>query len=195
MKMMLTCIALAAIQSFTTTSQAQKLKVTEGDLSSVKNETSINFDFTYDNMAVGKFDTEKEYLEKKTEEYNKKEPGRGDNWAKSWVSDRQARFEPKFIELFTKASGMSESKTAKYTIIFKTKFTEPGFNIGIVRKNAKVNADAIIVETANKSKVIAIISVENALGRTFGGYDFDTGERIAEAYADAGKALGKYVKK
>ncbi|MEO6548358.1 MAG: hypothetical protein ABIN94_10175 [Ferruginibacter sp.] len=195
MKMMITCIALITIQWVSLSANAQKLKVTQGDISPLKNESSINFEFTYDNMSVGKFDTEKEYLEKKTEEYNKKEAGRGDNWAKSWVNDRKSYFEPKFIELFTKASDMSESKKSKYTIIFKTKFTEPGFNIGIVRKNAKVNADAVIVETADKSKVVAIISVENALGRTFGGYDFDTGQRIAEAYADAGKALGKYVKK
>jgi hypothetical protein len=188
-------INLVTLLSFSILSQAQKLKLTDGDLSPLKDETSINFEFTYDNMAVGKFDTEKEYLEKKTAEYNKKEPGKGDAWAKNWVDDRQSRFEPKFKELFMKNSDMSESKTAKYTLIFKTKFTEPGFNVGIVRKNAKVDAEAVIVETANRQKVIGTISVENALGRTFGGYDFDTGERIAEAYADAGKALGKYIKK
>jgi hypothetical protein len=176
------------------TSTAQRLKLTEGDLAVLKSETSINFEFTYDNMSVGKFDNEKDYIEKKTAEYNKKEAGRGDQWAKSWVSDRQARFEPKFIELFTKASEMTESKTAKYTIIFKTKSTEPGYNIVISRKNAKIDADAVIVETANKSKVIALITVDNALGRTFGGYDYDTGLRISEAYADAGKALGKFIK-
>lgn len=194
MKFLINSAALLILLSFSLTIQAQKLKLTEGDLSALKGETSINFEFTYDNMSVGKFDTEKEYVEKKTEEYNKKETGRGDNWAKSWVSDRHARYEPKFIELFTKASGMPESKSAKYTIIFKTKFTEPGFNIGIVRKNAKIDGEAVIVETANKKKVIAVISVDNALGRTFGGYDFDTGLRIGEAYADAGKALGKYIK-
>lgn len=194
MKFLINGAALFSLLSISMVLQAQKLKLTEGDLSSLKDETSINFEFTYDNMSVGKFDTEKEYVEKKTEEYNKKETGRGDNWAKNWVSDRQARYEPKFIELFTKASGMPESKSAKYTIIFKTKFTEPGFNIGIVRKNAKIDGEAVIVETANKKKVIAVISVDNALGRTFGGYDFDTGLRIGEAYADAGKALGKYMK-
>ena len=195
MKFLSTIIAALLLQSLAMVSHAQKLKVTDGDLSALQGQTDINFEFTYNPMAVGKFDTEKEYLEKKTEEYNKKEAGRGDNWAKSWVADRKSQFEPKFIELFTKASGMSESKTAKYTIIFKTAFTEPGYNIGIMRKNAKINGEAVIVETANKSKVIATISVDNALGRTFGGYDFDTGGRIAEAYADAGKALGKLVKK
>jgi hypothetical protein len=58
-----------------------------------------------------------------------------------------------------------------------------------------MNGEAWIVETANKSNVIAKISVERALGRTFGGYDFDTGERISEAYADAAKAIGNFIKK
>lgn len=194
MKFLINSAAIVTLLCFSMATMAQRLKLQEGDLAGLKSETSINFEFTYDNMSVGKFDTEKEYLEKKTAEYNKKEAGRGDNWAKSWAADRQSRFEPKFRELFTKESGMSESKTAKYTIIFKTKSTEPGYNIVISRKNAQIDADAVIVETANKSKVIALISVDNALGRTFGGYDYDTGLRIGEAYADAGKALGKYIK-
>ncbi len=40
-------------------------------------------------------------------------------------------------------------------MIFKTTFTEPGFNIGIMRKNTEINADVLTVETANKSNVIA----------------------------------------
>ncbi len=192
---MITCTLLCSLLLGSLAGSGQKLKLKDGDAAVLKDQASINFEFTYDNMAVGKFDTEKEYIDKKTEEYNKKEPGRGDNWAKNWVGDRKQQFEPKFIELFTKASELSESKTAKYTLIFKTTFTEPGFNVGVVRKNAKLNGEALIVETADKSKVIATITVENALGRTFGGYDFDTGGRIAEAYADAGKALGKFVKK
>ena len=67
--------------------------------------------------------------------------------------------------------------------------------MGVWRKNAELNGEVWIVETANKSNVIAKISVDKALGRTFGGYDFDTGGRIMEAYADAGKALGKYLSK
>ncbi len=194
MKLLMTGIFCSLLLlSLSTT--AQRLKITDGDLEVLKNETAINFEFTYDNMSVGKFKKEKDYIEKKTTEYNKKEPGRGDNWAKSWVNDRKDRFEPKFIELFTKVSDMTESKTAKYTLIFKTTSTEPGFNVVVHRKNAQVDGLVQIVETANRGTVIATISVDNALGRTFGGYDYDTGLRIGEAYADAGKALGKFVKK
>jgi len=166
----------------------------EGSIDAVKAESSINLEYTYDNMSVGKFDKEEDYIAKKKEDYNNKEAGRGDTWAKAWVDDRKNRFEPKFEELFTEYSDKSNSKKAKYTLIFKTIFTEPGYNVGVMRKNAQINAIALIVETANPANVIAKISVDKALGRTFGGYDFDTGGRIAEAYADAGKALGKYLK-
>lgn len=174
---------------------AQKIKLEDGDLTVLKGETSINIVFKYDNMSVGKYDTEKEYLAAKTAEYNKKEAGRGDSWAKNWVNDRKSRFEPKFNDLFASGSDMQVSSTAKYTLIFHTTSTEPGYNIVISRKNAEVDANVSIVETANQGKVLATVSVKNALGRIYGGYDYDTGTRIAECYADAGKALGKFIKK
>ena len=184
------CLLLACFRS-----GAQRLKLSDGSLSALKDEKAMNVIFVYENMKVGKYDKEEDYVASKKAEYNKKEPGKGDTWAKNWVSDRDSRYEPKFIELFEKSSDMSVKKDAKYTLIFKTNFTEPGFNIGIMRKNAEINAEAWVVETADQSKAIAKITVQKALGRTFGGYDFDTGERIAEAYADAGKALGSFVKR
>ena len=175
---------------------AQRIKVIEGDLpADFKDQKSVNTAFTYDNMGVGKFDKEDEYIKTKTDEYNKKEPGRGDNWAKSWIADRKNRFEPKFDELFTKYSDLTLNKNSKYTIIFHTTFLEPGFNIGITRKNAAVNGEALIVETANQSKVLAKISVDKAPGKSFWGNDYDTGERLSECYATAGRAVGKFVKK
>ena len=173
---------------------AQRVKLVEGDLSALKGEQKINTEFVYDDMRVGKFDKEADYVAEKTQELNKKEPGRGDTWAKAWVNDRKSRFEPKFNELFEQGSNMSISQDAKYTLIFKTTSTEPGFNIAIRRKNAEINGEVLIVETANRDKVVAKATLERALGRTFGGFDFDTGERLTEAYADAGKALGKFVK-
>lgn len=180
-----------------TVSQAQRINLLEGDLSPLKGEKNINTEFTYENMAVGKFKTEAEYVNKKTEEYNKKEPGKGDKWAKDWVADRTGNYDRKFNELFEKYSNIivtGANKNAKYTLIYKTLFTEPGYNIYISRKNAETDAEVWIVETANPSKVIAKLEVKNAKGRTFGGNDYASGERIAECYADAGKALGKFIK-
>ncbi|MBZ0098484.1 MAG: hypothetical protein K8F30_05340 [Taibaiella sp.] len=176
--------------------QAQKVKLLDGSLDALKGVEKLNLEYDYSDMGVGKFKTEKEYVETKKKDYDKKEPGRGDQWESSWQADRKNRFQPQFEELFSKHSGMTagDIPTAQYTLIFKTKYTEPGYNVYVSRKNAEIDGEAIIVETANRNNVIARMSVLNCPGRTFGGNDYDTGERIQEAYAVAGKGLGKFVK-
>lgn len=196
MKLIPVLAATLLVAALAAPASAQKLKVTEGSLSALKGQTEINTEFTYDGLKVGKFDNEADYIQKKTTEYNSKEAGRGDTWAKAWKEDREARYEPKFAELFNEHGGIRSvhNKSAKYTLIFKTTFIEPGFNVGVWRKNASMDGEVWIVETASPDKAVAKVSVEKAQGRVFGGYDFDTGVRIAEAYADAGKALGKFIK-
>ncbi len=187
-------VIVIVVAFFATNATAQRFKTIEGDMAVLKAETTISIEFTYDNMSVGKFDKEADYIEKKKDEYNAKEAGRGDKWEKSWVADRKMVFEPKFIDLFEKFTNMAVKPGAKYTMIFHTTTTEPGYNIYLVRKNAEIDAEVTIVETANRSKVIAVIDVKNAPGRTFSGNDYATGDRIAECYAVAGKKLGKFIK-
>jgi len=197
MKLIKAFALVLGVAAFSVSSYGQHIKIIEGDLSPLKGQKNINTEFTYENMAVGKFKTEAEYVAKKTEEYNKKEPGKGDKWAQDWVADRTGNFDRKFNELFEKHSGIGvtgSKKDAKYTLIYKTTFIEPGYNIYITRKNAETDAEVWIVEAANPSKVIAKIDVKNAKGRTFGGNDYASGERIGECYADAGKYLGKFIK-
>jgi hypothetical protein len=194
MKQLNTALLICATAIFSLTTNAQKIKTTEGDIAVLKNETSINVEFTYDNMSVGKFDKEEDYIAKKKGEYNEKEAGKGDSWAKTWVADRKTTFEPKFIDLFESTSGMTVKPASKYTMIFHTTSTEPGFNIYVTRKNAEIDAQVWIVETANRANKIAVIDVRNAPGRTYGGYDYATGDRIQECYAVAGKKLGKFIK-
>ena len=186
--------AVIALTLFSLGAEAQKLKNTSGDKNILKSESTLNIEFAYDNMSVGKYKDEQEYIKAKTAEYNKKEAGKGDAWAVSWITDRKSRYEPKFIELFTDNSGMTVSTTAKYTLIFKITTIEPGYNIGISRKNAQIDAEVWIVETANKSNKLATFTIDNVPGGTAFGYDFDTGLRISEAFAKAGKQLGKSLK-
>ena len=173
---------------------AQKIRVTEGSLDVLKNEKDINIEFTYNNMRVGKFDKEADYVNSRVKDLNKKEAGRGDTWAKAWVDDRKSRFEPKFEELFTQVTDLKFANKAKYTLIFNTSFTEPGFNVGVMRKNAYISGEFQLVESADHSKVVAKGTMEKSPGRTFWDNDFDTGERISEAYEMAGKALGRYIR-
>lgn len=172
---------------------AQKIKLVSGDLAPLKDQKELNVEFTYDHLSVGK-DSEEDYIRKKTAEYNKKEEGKGDTWAKAWKDDRPMRYEPKFDSLFNDNGDMKAGSfpNAKYTMIFHTTFIEPGFNVGVARKNSYIDAEATIVETADRNKVVAKISIEDAPGRMMG-FDFDTGMRIMESYAVSGKKLAKFL--
>ena len=189
------CVVLMTLVFFSVHTNAQKIKLREGSISVLSGQPSVNVEFIYDGMSVGSFSDEADYIKKKTEDYNKKEPGTGDRFAKAWVGDRKTRLEPKFRELFEEHSKMLVKPKSKYTLIFKTTSTEPGYNIYISRKNAEIDAEVTLVETENRGTVIATIMVYNAPGRTFGGYDYDTGSRLAEAYAAAGKRLGMFIEK
>lgn len=179
---------------------AQKIKMESGDLSFLKGQTELNIQYDYSNFAVGKFATEEAYKTKRIEELNKKEAGRGDSWEQSWERDKTERFPNKFEELFDKGlsnklHAVQNNENATYTLIVKTTFIEPGFNVGAMRKNAYVSFEYIFVETADPSKVLAKLVQNQVPGAQFGGYDFDTGTRISESYAKGGKMLAAYLAK
>lgn len=174
---------------------SQKIKLVEGDVSALKGQKAVKTEFTYDNMSVGKFPQEADYIAQKKADLDKKEPGRGDTWEESWKSDRQERFEPQFRELFSKYAGISTvGEDSPYTLIFKTIKTEPGWNIGISRSPAFIDAEAWIVDSNNHEKVLAKIAITKAPGRDAMGYDYETGARLQEAYAKSGKELGAFIK-
>jgi hypothetical protein len=195
MKKLITGALALFITTVSVSLQAQKIQLQEGDLSMLANEKELNLEFDYSNMKVGKM-TEADYVKKHKDDGNKKEAGKGDAWEKQWLDDRETRFEPKFIQNFTQFSGITAGTlaSAKYTLKLVTTFTEPGFNIAIHRENARINMDVILVETANKDKVLAKITIEKSPGGAWYGNDFDTGERISEAYANAGRVLGSFIK-
>ena len=179
---------IGAIVLLSLSVQAQKIKIQSGDFDFLKGETVVNLKYDYSDMAVGKFDREEDYVQKKVDDYNKKYPGtgRGEQWKEAWEGDRESRFEPKFAK---------DRTDAAYTLILKTVFTEPGFNVYVTKKPALINVEAIFVETANPENVLGVITSDKNPGRTFGDADFDTGIRIAEAYAKCGKELGAFLVK
>ena len=97
------------------------------------------------------------------------------------------------MNLLSKYSDLTIDANAKYTIIFILLLWNRGLILALPTK-APLLTETTIVETANKSKVIAKISVDKAPGNAFGN-DYDTGARLSETYATAGKALGKFLKK
>lgn len=183
-----------------TTLFAQKIRVVSGSLDPIADAKEIIVSFTYDDMQVGKL-REGDYIERKVSEYNEKEPGRGDTWHENWVNDRQERYEPKFFELFgkymaqeSKGGGMALNPDgeSKYTFRINTDFTEPGFNVGIVRQNASVTLDVLVIDNETGEEVACVL-IENSSANSFSGFDFDTGYRIQECYAKAGREFAKFL--
>ncbi len=175
-------------------SHAQKIKIVQGDLKNLKGVKSLNTEFSYSPMVIGKDEDEQAYIDEKKSKYNEKEPGRGEKWEKAWFDDRKNLFEPQFRELFAKHSGLSTTdESSPYKMIFRTTRTEPGFNVGVMRRPAFIDAEVLIVEAANPDKIIARIEIKNSPGRDAWGVDFETGARLQEAYAKAGKSLGKFI--
>ena len=177
----------------------QKIAVKSGNLNFLKGQKKINIEYDYSNMGVGKFEKEEDYIKEKVAKLNEKEAGTGDKWRENWVADRQSRFEPKFEELFNKSLAKNnlaggDFDDAEYTLILKTTFTEPGFNVGVARKNAYTDLEAVFVKTGSTDPV-AVVTIQKSPGRGGMGYDFDTGFRIQESYAKAGKELGQYLAK
>ena len=172
---------LAVINSaISFTGYAQQINILEGDLAPLKGEKIINTEFTYENMRVDKFKTEAEYVAKNKDDHNRrKNDFTGKDWYKIWIDDRQNLYEPKFNKLFEKYSNIRvtvDRNDARYII------TGDSY--------AETDAEVWIVEAVT-GNLIAKILVENA--KSSPGVT-DEGERIAECYADAGKALGKWLK-
>lgn len=174
---------------------SQEVDIIKGELIFLKDEKTINIEFTYEKMVVGDDGKEENYIKRKTTEMNAKEAGTGDTWAIKWQEDKQMRYEPKFILGFTNLSGMTVSKDAKYTMIFNTKALEPGYSIGVSKRNAGIDGTVTIVETANRTKILAKLMVERPEENKFRGAAFDAGSRIADAYYLSGQKVAKFIKK
>lgn len=178
-------------------SAAVAQKVTTGNFKNLKTITEYNLVFDYTGLTVDKFKTEEEFLADKMKK--REEKGTADEFKASWFADRQGRYEPKFIESFNKRfDGKVKADkgltSAKYTMTVKTTWIYPGYNIGITRSDAKINATITVTETANPSNVLLQVNYEKIHGEGAMGYDFNSGYRISEAYAKIAKELASDIK-
>ncbi len=188
-------LTLACILFATTAGFAQEVDMTKGDLSILKSETSINFIFTYEKMSVGDFNKEAEYIKKKIEEQNAKDPPNGDKWAAEWEEQKKGYFGDKFMLGFTKQNKLTYNKDAKYTLIFNTKALEPGYQVGVSKRNAGVDGTITLIETAKPEKKLAVLYVERAPETKWRGAAFDAKSRIGDAYFMDGQKVGKFMEK
>ena len=176
-------------------------KLVSGNVSVLKGQSVINLQYDYSRMAVGKFKNSDDYVANRTADMNKKKPGDGDRWAEAWRNDRTSRYQPMFEKNLNQIVGRfnvtcKENATdAKYTLIIRTTFTEPGYNIGISRQNAWIKMEVDLVETSNPGTVLASMLMKREDSANMMGYDYDTGGRIQSAYDRAGDHLGAFLVK
>ena len=202
---MRTLLTLALSLGLALGASAQKMKLTSGSFKPLSGQKEVLLVFKYDDMNVGtgkREMKEEDYIAKKKKEYNEKEAGRGDDWEKAWKADRENRFHGKFEDLFNKNAakklGLKAARNlndAKYTLIVHTTMTEPGFSVPMVMTvPAAVSLKIQLVETGS-DKVLAEATATEAPGNAFAGAAWDTGNRIQESYAKAGKTFAKWLPK
>jgi hypothetical protein len=201
MKKVKIIISLMVITFFiSVAANAQKITLKSGDLSFLKEISELNVEYDYSEMAVGKFKTEEAYIEKKKKDLDKKEAGSGDAWEADWHEGKDQTFKRKFEDMFNLTFfardvdiHLGEFTNADYTLILKTTFMEPGYNIGISSKNASINVEVVFVKTDDKETPIALITMSKVPGYGFFGADFDMEYRVGEAYGKAGDELATYL--
>jgi len=193
-------ITLCLILFCTTLMFAQKVKVTDGSFKNLKGISAYNLEFDYTDVMIPKYDSEEEFLKDKMAKRDEKNAGDGEKFKKSWFADREERYEPKFIESFNKRFKNAEVKVgndigAEYTMKIHTTLMWAGYNVGIVRKNAKVEATVSVYKTGNPSEVVWSANYTKVEGGGAMGYDFDSGYRISEAYAKLAKEVAANIRK
>ena len=176
-----------------TTSFGQKIKVVKGSINELAGISQLKITYDYSGLGVGKFDVEADYVDKKVSDKNEDEAGTGDLWKQRWLDDRPLRYEPKFEELFGDYAPTIKSGPdveAEITMMVHTTFIEPGYNVGVSRKPAIISLELTFLRGDDP---ILEMTLTKSPGNGAMGQDYDTGYRISEAYAKAGKSLGKYI--
>ena len=193
-------LIIIAVLLFTSLMVAQKVKVTEGSFKNLKGIPSYNLEFDYSGVMIPKYDSEEEFLADKMAKREEKKPGDGERFKKAWFSDREEKYEPKFIESFNKrwddgevVVGMDEG--SEYTMKVHTTLMWAGYNVGIVRKNAKIEATISVYKNDDPSKLLVSANYTKVEGGGAMGYDFDAALRIGEGYAKLSKTLAKNIRK
>ncbi len=196
-KILLMFVVLLAL----TTVTAQRFKVQEGELENLKGILEYNLVFDYTDVKIPKFENEEAFLKEKMAKREKKRKGGGEVFKKSWFDDRKNRYEPKFIESFNKRFRKGKIKadknleSAKYVMKIHTTKIYPGYNVGIWRHDAEINATITIFEKNNPSNILVSGTFKDVRGRGAMGNDYNSGYRISESYAKLAKRMAKYIKK
>ncbi len=198
MKKQLTLLVLLVC----TATFAQKTKIEQGNFDFITDQKEVNVAFVYENMTLLKEKmSNEEYIAKRSGDLEEKARGEGKAWKKKWNSAPELIWNPKFLELINKYTRKDTSlyfeeglADTKYTLIVETVWLDPGWDVFVMRRPAKVTTSLRFVETANKENVLAQVSCKNAPGDQWGN-NFSNESRVGEGYAKTAKSLAKMIVK
>ncbi|MFS4454872.1 hypothetical protein [Maribacter sp. 2304DJ31-5] len=184
----------------TTSISAQKYKALDGTIKNLKGITSYNLVFDYSDLEIPKYDSEEDFLVDKMQKREEKEAGLGEKFKKSWFSDREEFYEPKFITSFNKRFDGTikvgkDLNGAEYTILIHTNLIYAGYNVGVWRQNAKIDATITVYGTTDPNTIIYSGKYIDVPGSGAMGYDYNSGYRISEAYAKLAKSFATLIRK
>lgn len=163
---------------------------TKGYLQGVK---KIGVKIDYSKTAVGKFSTAEEYIKKKEAD------GKAD-FREKWETQKTTVFIPKFESLineYTKEKGIevgTKVTDGDLNMVIYVTHMEPGWNIGISRRDASINLEIEIFKKGETEPVV-VYEMRNVPGYGAAGFDFDAGYRLGQCFAKAGKELGAFFSK
>ena len=186
---------LVVLMTFTMV--AQKGKVLEGKWKSLSGIEQFDLEFDYSNVEIPEFDKEEDYIKQKMKEKDEDEQGQGEVWKKRYLADRENHFEPKFIESFNKRDDQKVSKSfdnSEYTLKVIVTKSYNGWNVGVMRKAARIDAIITILKKEDNTPVLKV-KYENVKGADAMGFDFESHVRVAEAYAKLAKSFMSDFKK
>ena len=181
------------VLTFGVVNAQKKVEGNPKDLADVK---EYNVVFDYSDIKVGKFKTEEDFLKDKMKKREEKEKGSGEKFKKSWFSDRDERFKPKYIESFNKRFDNGEvsvgENDSEYTMKIHSTWVYPGYNVGVMRHDAELTATVSFYKTSDPNNVILALTYKKVRGRGAMGNDYNSGYRISECYAKLAKEVAKF---
>ncbi len=170
----------------------------------IKKGDTLKIVYDYSKMKVDTFSSQELFIKSTVQKYNLKEPGRGDKWKSDWFSDRVNMFQPRFETLFRKylqkkMAYCVNCQNADFVVVVRTTRTYLGYSNHLIYSMfswaAECDFEIDIYKTDNFKDPIAIGFLERARGQDYGGYYYETGIRITEAYARVARAIATDIVK
>ncbi len=173
---------------------SQKVKITQGSYAALKDIKEYNLEFDYSSLSIPKYNSEEDFLIDKMAKRDDKNPESGEKFKESWFADRENRYEPKFIESFNERFKNGEIKVGKdlkteYTLKIHTTMMWAGYNVGVWRENSKIEATIYVYKNDDPNTILLAADFTRVEGGGLSGMDYNSGDRIAQAYGKLAKKL------